>query len=89
MPDVQEAIRALPYVFYVAGAACIIVDGPLPFGDAFGVSLIAYGRGLQYSLKAADGAIWLNNQLTPDKKTVNITQEGYWTGPGIRYYYAL
>lgn len=89
MTAVQEAIRVIPYVFYVAGAACIIADGPLPFGDAVGVSLIAYGRGLQLSLKAADGAIWLNNQLAPTKENVNITQEGYWTGPGIRYYYAL
>ena len=81
----QEAIKILPYVMYIAGGACIIADGPLPFGDALGVSLIAYGRGLQISLKVADAALWITDQMGDQKHIPNV---GYWCGPGIKYYYA-
>lgn len=87
MGKLAEAIELVPYILYAAGGLCIIIDGPLPFGDALGAALIAYGRGLQVSLKVGEGILWIDDQLSEDQK--HVPSVGYWTGPGIEYYYGV
>lgn len=84
MGKLAEAIEILPYVMYAAGGLCIIADGPLPFGDILGGALIAYGRGLQVSLKVGEAILYIDDKLTGQNQVDNV---GYWTGPGIKYYY--
>lgn len=59
----DDFVEQVPNLLLLLGVGLILLDGPLPFGDVFGVALISYGSALRASYKVADAAIWIEAHL--------------------------
>jgi len=67
-------VEAAPNILTAAGIIFILIDGPLPFGDVIGVSLIAYGSALRTSYKLADAVVWVEARLENTNDSTPVTE---------------
>ena len=67
MGNTSDAIvEYAPWILTFLGILLIAADGPLPFMDVIGLSLIAYGRALGAAYKLADVAIAIESHFESD-----------------------